>query len=82
MVTSFTLDQAAPTRAAEPSDETASSADERRVLAELGQPDRVEVFEHGGRREVTWWYFRVGRAYRFDAGRLRQVTPFEPVQPF
>lgn len=60
----------------------ARSEDERRVVAEWGEPERVSTFEGGGSREVTWWYFQLGKAYRFEDGRLVQVAPFTPVEPF
>ncbi len=56
--------------------------DERRVFAELGQPDEVRIVEYPGLRETTWWYFELGRAYRFEAGRLVQVIPFDPIRKF
>ncbi len=56
--------------------------DERRVYAELGQPEEVRIVEYPGLRESTWWYFELGRAYRFEAGRLVQVIPFDPIRKF
>lgn len=56
--------------------------DERRVFAELGQPEEVRIVEYPGLRETTWWYFELGRAYRFEAGRLVQVIPFDPIRKF
>lgn len=58
------------------------SADERRVYEQMGTPDRVDAEQIGEREEATWWYFRAGRAYRFVAGGLDQVIPFEPVTSF
>jgi hypothetical protein len=58
------------------------SEDERRVFAELGQPDEVRIVEYPNRRESTWWYFESGRAYRFEAGRLAQVIHFDPIRKF
>ncbi len=56
--------------------------DERRVFAELGQPEEVRIVEYPDRRESTWWYFEAGRAYRFESGRLVQVIPFDPIRKF
>lgn len=56
--------------------------DERRVYAELGQPEEVRIVEYPDRRESTWWYFEAGRAYRFESGRLVQVIPFDPIRKF
>ena len=56
--------------------------DERRVYAELGQPEEVRIVEYPDRRESTWWYFESGRAYRFESGRLVQVIPFDPIRKF
>ncbi len=58
------------------------SDDERRVYAELGQPDEVRIVEFPDRRESTWWYFESGRAYRFEAGRLVEVVRFDPIRKF
>ena len=58
------------------------SADERRVYEQAGQPDRMDRVSFPTYEEVTWWYFGHGRAYRFHDGTLRQVIPFEPVEPF
>lgn len=73
---------ARPSSAAERFNEAASSDDERRILREMGQPDRVEVFDGPAAQEVTWWYFRLGKAYRFVDGDLDEVSSFEPVEPF
>ncbi|MGH9465027.1 MAG: carboxypeptidase-like regulatory domain-containing protein [Thermoanaerobaculia bacterium] len=56
--------------------------DERRVYEQLGQPERIETFDRPDYQEVTWWYFQLGKAYRFQDGRLVQVVPFDPVEPF
>lgn len=58
------------------------SDDERRVYEQLGPPERVETFDRPDYQEVTWWYFGLGKAYRFQDGRLDQVVPFDPVEPF
>lgn len=62
--------------------EAARSADERQVFQAQGQPDRVDVFDAPEAQEVTWWYFQLGKAYRFRDGELVQVVPFDPVEPF
>ena len=82
VVTSLTVGNAERIEARERFAEAASSRDETRVLDELGQPEKVDVFDHPDHQEVTWWYFRMGRAYRFHDGNLKQVIPFEPVKPF
>jgi hypothetical protein len=95
VVTSFIIPSAkGPSRPAATAPPTASdrvearfsdavrSADERRVFADQGRPDRVEVLDHADYQEVTWWYFRAGKAYRFQDGELAQVVPFDPVEPF
>jgi hypothetical protein len=58
-----------------------SSEDEQRVYAEAGRPDSVERRE-GAVREAAWWYYGLGRVYRFRAGRLEEVERFDPVRPF
>jgi hypothetical protein len=62
--------------------EKLTTDDERRVHAEMGNPDEVRVIEFPGKREATWWYFERGRAYRFESGTLAQVIHFEPVKRF
>ena len=59
-----------------------NSNDERKVYEQAGQPDRLDRVSFPGYEEVTWWYFRHGRAYRFHDGTLKQVIPFDPVEPF
>lgn len=58
------------------------SDDERRVFAELGQPEEVRIVEYPNRREATWWYFERGQAYRFESGRLAEVIRFDPIRKF
>jgi hypothetical protein len=59
-----------------------NSDDERKVYEQAGQPERLNRVRFPDYEEVTWWYFRHGRAYRFHDGTLRQVIPFDPVEPF
>lgn len=54
----------------------------REVYDEVGKPDRVQIIQYPTFDEVTWWYFQVGRAYRFRAGELDQIEEFDPVSPF
>jgi hypothetical protein len=54
----------------------------REIFEELGQPDRVERIQRGSGQESTWWYFEIGKAYRFRDGELEQVIHFDPVEPF
>lgn len=56
--------------------------DQRRIVAEMGKPDRIRRGEYGGHEEVSWWYFQAGRVYRFRDGELLETTSFEPVRPF
>ncbi|MBZ0112508.1 MAG: hypothetical protein K8J08_08615 [Thermoanaerobaculia bacterium] len=55
------------------------SPDEHRVYEGMGRPDRIDSDDEVGRNETTWWYFALGKAYRFDRGRLVKVEDFEPV---
>ena len=59
-----------------------NSDDERRVYEQAGLPERTDRVRFPSYEEVTWWYFRHGRAYRFRDGILNQVVPFDPVEPF
>jgi hypothetical protein len=59
-----------------------ASDDERRVYGEMGHPDEVKSVRFPDHEEVSWWYFESGKVYRFESGRLAQVTPFDPVKPF
>lgn len=56
------------------------SQDERRIVAEMGHPDRVKEAEQSG-DETSWWYFAAGKAYYFLDGSLQQVVHFEPIPP-
>ncbi len=56
-----------------------TSDDQRRVYAERGRPDKVEITEYPNAREVGWWYFSLGSTYLFRDGRLHEVVNFEPV---
>ena len=58
-----------------------NTMDERRVYEQAGQPERLDRVQFPSHEEVTWWYFRHGRAYRFRDGTLQQVIPFDPVEP-
>lgn len=60
---------------------TVASADENRTFTEQGRPDRVENLTVGAERRRAWWYFSLGRVYRFVDGRLAEVESFEPVAP-
>ena len=62
--------------------ESVDSDDEKRIYNEMGNPDRVQKIEHSDFDEISWWYFRSGKAYRFREGELDQVVHFEPVTPF
>lgn len=57
-----------------------ATEDEERVFRERGRPDRTESLGTPG-EEIAWFYFAVGRAYRFADGRLQGVDSFEPVPP-
>lgn len=57
-----------------------STDDERRVYAEAGRPDSVDRRAGPGGTESAWWYFSLGRVYRFLDGRLAEVQRFEPVR--
>ena len=59
-----------------------NTMDERKVYEQAGQPEHLDRVQFPSYEEVTWWYFRHGRAYRFRDGTLQQVIPFDPVEPF
>lgn len=61
---------------------TVDSEDEQRVYRELGRPDRVRETKSSDQSETAWWYFDVGRVYRFVDGRLRGTERFDPVEGF
>jgi hypothetical protein len=62
--------------------DSVESEDERRIYNEMGNPDRVQQTDFGGEPEISWWYFRLGKAYRFRDGNLDQVVHFDPITPF
>ena len=47
-----------------------TTEDEKRVYAESGKPDRVQIIQYPDYDEVSWWYFRSGKVYRFRDGTL------------
>jgi hypothetical protein len=53
--------------------------DQRKVYEEIGKPDKVRHVQYPGYLESSWWYFEIGRVYRFRDGRLEAVIPFDPV---
>ena len=55
--------------------------DEQRTYRETGKPDRVDRVKYPDREETAWWYFRLGKVYRFSDGRLQRVEDFAPVTP-
>jgi hypothetical protein len=57
------------------------TADEQRVYRETGKPDRVDDVRFPDREETAWWYFRLGKVFRFNDGRLEKVEDFPPVEP-
>lgn len=61
---------------------TVDSDDERRIYQELGRPDRVRETRYPNQSETSWWYFEVGRVYRFVDGALLGTERFEPVEDF
>jgi hypothetical protein len=58
------------------------SEDQRRTYQEAGAPDKVDRLQHSDHEEAAWWYFELGRVYRFRDGRLDKIEPFDPVKPF
>lgn len=66
-------------RAAEPVE--ASSEDQRRILDEMGSPDRIDSHQRLAGTETSWWYFEEGKVYHFLGGGLSQVTHFDPIPP-
>lgn len=56
--------------------------DEKRVYRDVGKPDRLESLPRAGGEETAWWYFRLGRVYRFRDGVFQGVETFEPIRGF
>ncbi len=55
---------------------------ELQVYREAGKPDKVRERVFPTHSEVDWWYFDLGKVYRFRDGKLVEVEDFEPVKPF
>ncbi|MEM6793278.1 MAG: carboxypeptidase-like regulatory domain-containing protein [Acidobacteriota bacterium] len=49
---------------------------EKNTYRDLGRPDKLTL----DGTTSAWWYFELGKVYRFDGGRLDQVIEFEPVK--
>jgi len=71
---------ATPTAAPERSRVPLASTAQSQVRERQGEPDLVENLDLPYGRETTWWYFAVGRAYRFLDGELRDEMTFNPVR--
>ena len=59
-----------------------SSESQREVYREAGKPDKVRHRAFPTHTEVDWWYFDLGRVYRFRDGELSEMQEFTPVTPF
>ncbi|MEM7587275.1 MAG: hypothetical protein AAF560_28065 [Acidobacteriota bacterium] len=55
-----------------------ASSEEKRIFQELGRPDRIDAYDEGA---FAWWYFQIGKVYRFRKGEIEQIEPFDPIQP-
>lgn len=55
---------------------------QRQVYREAGKPDKVRERVSASTTEADWWYFELGKVYRFRDGKLTEVEKFEPVTPF
>lgn len=54
---------------------------QRQVYREVGKPDKVRASSSEKSTDVDWWYFELGKVYRFRDGELREIEDFEPVTP-
>ena len=59
---------------------TAVNAAQQSVLEREGEPDLVDTLDLPHGREITWWYFGAGKAYRFLDGELSDELAFDPVR--
>ncbi len=55
---------------------------QEQVYREAGKPDKVRQRVSASGTFVDWWYFEMGKVYRFRDGELEEVEDFEPVEPF
>ncbi len=55
-----------------------ASSEEQRIFYDLGRPDRIDAHGEG---EFAWWYFQVGKVYRFRDGAIDLIEPFDPILP-
>lgn len=55
---------------------------QRETYRQAGKPDKVRERVFPTHNEVDWWYFGLGKVYRFRDGELVEVETFEPVEPF
>lgn len=56
--------------------------DERQTFDRMGIPAKIDRLRLATHEETTWWYFEVGKGFRFRSGRLAETFDFEPVTPF
>jgi hypothetical protein len=59
--------------------EDLDSPDQREVYQELGKPDKVRDTTYPSWQETIWWYFELGKAYRFRDGATIAIDDFEPI---
>ena len=55
------------------------SADQRQVYQETGKPDKVRHTALATGTETSWWYFELGKVYRFRDGETESVEHFQPI---
>jgi len=79
VVVSLTIENADFVRQLSALHASIDTEDERAVYEQMGNPDKVERIKYPESEEVSWWYFRKGRTYRFVDGQLRGVNRFEPI---
>jgi tetratricopeptide (TPR) repeat protein len=52
----------------------ASGADGKKLLAKLGKPEAIYVWEAEGQKYETWFYCSKGQAYHFGGGAQQELT--------
>ncbi len=55
---------------------------QREIYRHAGKPDKVQRRILPEHVEVDWWYFSLGKVYRFRDGALDSTEDFEPVLEF
>ena len=59
-----------------------AGGDQQKTYETVGKPDAVDRLVNGDQVDTTWWYYELGKSYRFRNGRLEKIETFDPIRRF